>query len=181
MKSSFAAAAFLWAAMVAAAQAGHYEPAQEFIDNPDAFPACHTKSGKPVRYLYGAHIIGIPAQSTLEKNKVTGEYEARIIYSPGFNKLSVEEQRFAAEHECAHHRRGHFEGGLDNMSAARRNALEREADCEAVLALRKKGAYTPFQLKQGMATILKYEKSIRYSSGPERFAHTLRCLNDAAL
>lgn len=160
------------------------EFARVVIADPRAFPVCHAKDGRLVRYFYDDSIENYrmsPAYAAMLKDKDTGRWEPYIGYT-GSRLLDLTDgYPFAAEHECAHHKLGHTELGLSKqfISSSDRKKWELDADCEAAREVKRKYSYDAAQLKAAMKIVIAAPDSADHPGGAERYAHALRCLESA--
>ena len=149
-------------------------------------PACKTKSGLEVSYRRENGSMAGPLYSIIELNRVTGKPEAFIYYDGiDLDKYSASQRAFAFAHECAHHTLGHSQQHLQfNLTyietpfpTGLAKAWEKQADCEAARALRKKG-YSLISIRHAMSPLLPTQnRDYRYHDpGKARIARAMTCL-----
>lgn len=158
------------------AQAEAYISAQKIIKNPSAFPACRTKGGLRVRYVFADNYFGIPASADIFRDEVTGKKEALVFYASEFMRFTREQQIFVAQHECAHHRLGHTGEIRSRISNETKKRMELDADCAAARALKHQG-FSRQSFERAISIFLVLSEDKEHYDGKTRMARARECFS----
>lgn len=180
MKTSSFATAFLAASVAVAlpATVAAYTMPQNVIKNAGAFPACHTRNGLPVRYIYKEYNSGSLASADTWVNPKTGKTEGYIVYEPYFAELSHARQKLVAYHECAHLKLGHVGVGRAVWSDRVKRSMELDADCHAARNMKREGVKRKI-FKEAVSLLLQFPEDKEHPPGAKRYAHALQCYDVA--
>lgn len=143
-------------------------------------PVCHDSEGAKVRFQLRTR--GNPMDPLVwEALSTFAPMSGPLIqFGPGMLTQKPSVINFIAEHECAHHQRGHiralYMAHVRGTKTQDPHPLELQADCDAVARVRDKHGYGPEELAEVFAAFPPHEQSQTHPPTAERLRRAIACL-----